>query len=181
MKYITIIQNKIDLVKKDEAIDQQTKIKDFTKYSIAENSPIVPISAQSGINIDYVLEYLVNSIPVPKRILNVPPKLIIIRSFDINKPGTSIENLAGGVVGGCILEGILKVGDTIEIRPGRMIYDKETQKVTKCQPIRTRITNIKVEEQNNLQFAVPGGLIALGTLIDPSLTKSDKLAGNVIG
>lgn len=120
-----------------------------------------------------------NCIPVPKRILNVPPKLIIIRSFDINKPGTTIDNLSGGVVGGCILEGILKVGDMIEIRPGRMIY--KNQKVIECQPIRTRVINIKVEDQNDLKFAVPGGLIALGTLIDPSLTKSDKLAGNVIG
>lgn len=111
MKYITIIQNKIDLINKEQALEQQSKIKDFTKYSIAENSPIVPISAQSGVNIDYVLEQLVNCVPVPKRILNVPPKLIIIRSFDINKPGTSIENLSGGVVGGCILEGVLKIGD----------------------------------------------------------------------
>jgi len=67
----------------------------------------------------------------------------------------------------------------IEIRPGRMIY--KNQKVIECQPIRTRVINIKVEDQNDLKFAVPGGLIALGTLIDPSLTKSDKLAGNVIG
>ena len=44
--------------------------------------------------------------------------MIVIRSFDINKPGTSIEDLKGGIAGGSILQGVLKVGDDIEIRPG---------------------------------------------------------------
>jgi translation initiation factor 2 subunit 3 len=42
--------------------------------------------------------------------LTLPPKMIIIRSFDVNKPGTNIEELQGGVVGGSIIEGILQVG-----------------------------------------------------------------------
>jgi translation initiation factor 2 subunit 3 len=36
--------------------------------------------------------------------------MIIIRSFDVNKPGTSISDLQGGVVGGSVLEGVLQVG-----------------------------------------------------------------------
>ena len=41
-----------------------------------------------------------------------------LRSFDVNKPGESYEKLKGGVVGGSVLQGILKVGDEVEIRPG---------------------------------------------------------------
>ena len=44
--------------------------------------------------------------------------LVIIRSFDVNKPGAEIEELKGGVAGGSILTGVLKLGDEIEIRPG---------------------------------------------------------------
>lgn len=106
--------------------------------------------------------------------------MIVIRSFDVNKPGTAIDLLEGGVLGGCILEGIIKIGDEIEIRPGRKIIDK-SKNMVKCQPIRTTVMKLKVEEVNELQFAIPGGLIAVGTLIDPSLTKSDNLSGNVIG
>ena len=36
--------------------------------------------------------------------------MIIIRSFDVNKPGSDIFDLKGGVVGGSILEGVLQVG-----------------------------------------------------------------------
>lgn len=76
--------------------------------------------------------------------------MIVIRSFDVNKPGTCIDDLQGGVLGGCILKGILKVGDTIEIRPGHKIMDK-TNDVVKCQPIITTICKIMVEQKNELQ------------------------------
>jgi len=128
-----------------------------------------------------VLEHIVKNIPVPKRVLNVYPFMIFIRSFDVNKPGTEIDKLKGGVLGGCILRGILKVGDQIEIRPGRTIKDEVTKKIFKCQPIRTFIKTIKVEEVNELQYAIPGGLIGLGTLLDPCLTKANGLSGHVIG
>lgn len=35
----------------------------------------------------------------------------IIRSFDVNKPGAEINELKGGVAGGSILTGVLKLGD----------------------------------------------------------------------
>jgi translation initiation factor 2 subunit 3 len=44
--------------------------------------------------------------------------MIVIRSFDVNKPGEDAETLKGGVAGGTILKGCLKVGDEIAIRPG---------------------------------------------------------------
>lgn len=36
-------------------------------------------------------------------------------------------------------------------------------------------------EQNKLQFAVPGGLIGVGTSMDPALSRSDMLVGQVLG
>lgn len=55
---------------------------------------------------------------MPIRDLSAKPKLIIIRSFDINSPGVDYKSIVGGVIGGSILSGMLKVGDDVEIRPG---------------------------------------------------------------
>jgi len=44
--------------------------------------------------------------------------MYLIRTFDINKPGCDIQNLKGGVVGGSVSSGIMKLGERIEIRPG---------------------------------------------------------------
>eukprot|EP01015_Nassula_variabilis_P027394 TRINITY_DN5608_c0_g1_i1.p2 TRINITY_DN5608_c0_g1~~TRINITY_DN5608_c0_g1_i1.p2 ORF type:complete len:219 (+),score=60.13 TRINITY_DN5608_c0_g1_i1:752-1408(+) len=104
--------------------------------------------------------------------------MIVIRSFDINKPGEEVEKLKGGVAGGSILQGILKVGDEIEIRPG--IITKDAQGAVKCTPIFSKIVSL-LAEQNNLLYAVPGGLIGVGLKVDPALTRSNKLVGNVLG
>lgn len=45
--------------------------------------------------------------PVPLRDFSSAARLIVIRSFDVNKPGSEVENLKGGVAGGSILRGIL--------------------------------------------------------------------------
>ena len=49
--------------------------------------------------------------------------MIIIRSFDVNKPGEDVSSLKGGVAGGSILQGV-RMGDEIEIRPG-IVKDAE--------------------------------------------------------
>jgi len=103
---------------------------------------------------------------------------LIIRSFDVNKPGEEVENLKGGVVGGSILRGVLSVGDQIEIRPGRTLKDEKGEH--RCIPIKSRIVSL-LAENNNLLYAVPGGLIGVGLLVDPSLSRNDKLVGNVLG
>lgn len=36
-------------------------------------------------------------------------------------------------------------------------------------------------ENNDLLFAGPGGLIGCGLKVDPTLTRSDKLVGHVLG
>ena len=89
----------------------------------------------------------------------------------MNKPGCDIDDLKGGVAGGSILNGVLKLGDEIEIRPGIVSRD-ETGKV-KCRPIFSRVVSL-FAEHNDLKFAVPGGLIGVGTRIDPTLTRADR-------
>ena len=117
-------------------------------------------------------------VPIPERDFLSEPRMIVIRSFDVNKPGADIEEIAGGVAGGSILKGVLRAGQEIEVRPG--IVSKDAEGKIKCTPILSRIMSLYAEE-NELQFAVPGGLIGVGTKIDPTLTSADRLVGQVLG
>lgn len=178
LKHILILQNKTELIKEVQAFQQQQEIRQFVSGTSADGAPIIPISAVLKYNIDVVCEYLVTQIAVPKRDFISSPQMIVIRSFDVNKPGEEIKNLQGGVAGGSILKGVLRVGDEIEIRPG--IISKDPNGTIQCRPIISRIVSL-FAEQNDLQFAVPGGLIGVGTNIDPTLTRADRLVGQVVG
>lgn len=146
--------------------------------TVAESSPIIPISAQLKYNIDAVNEYIVKRIPIPVRDFTSSPRLIVIRSFDVNKPGAEVDELKGGVAGGSILTGVLTLGMRVEIRPG--IVTKDVQGRNRCRPIFSRIVSLHAES-NQMQFAVPGGLIGVGTMIDPTLCRADRLVGQVLG
>jgi len=179
LKHIIILQNKIDLVPKEQTSGEQYKqILDFVKGTIAEGAPIIPISAQLKYNIDAVLENIVKKIPVPPRDFLSSPRLIVIRSFDVNKPGCEVEELKGGVAGGSITRGVLKVGSRIEVRPG--IVNQDTDGNVTCKPIFSTIVSL-FAEKNILQYAAPGGLIGVGTEIDPMLCRADHLVGQVLG
>ncbi|XP_061176881.1 eukaryotic translation initiation factor 2 subunit 3-like isoform X2 [Saccostrea echinata] len=178
LKHILILQNKIDLVKESQAKEQYEQILAFVKGTIAEGAPIIPISAQLKYNIDVICEYIIKKIPVPVRDFSSEPRLIVIRSFDVNKPGSEVDDLKGGVAGGSILKGVLKVGQEIEVRPGIVAKDQDGKWA--CKPIRSRILSL-LAEQNDLQYAVPGGLIGVGTKIDPMLCRADRMVGQVLG
>ncbi len=174
---IIIVQNKIDLVSKKRALENYKEIKEFIKGTIAENAPIIPVSAQQKINIDLLLEAIQEFFPTPKRDLSKKPIFYVARTFDVNKPGTKVENLVGGVIGGALKQGKLKEGDLIEIKPG---LKKEVKKgEIRWEPIITKIASIYSGEER-IKEATPGGSIALSTTLDPSITKSDGLVGNVI-
>jgi translation initiation factor 2 subunit 3 len=68
------------------------------------------------------------------------------------------------------------MGQEIEIRPG--IVTKDAEGRAACVPIYSRIVSL-FAEQNELQYAVPGGLIGVGTTVDPTLTRADRLVGQV--
>lgn len=82
-------------------------------------------------------------------------------------------------MGGSLLRGHLTVGQTVEMRPGRLELTSEPG-VYRMKPIRTKILSM-FSDKNELPVALTGGLIALGTTLDPSLGRADKLVGQVIG
>jgi len=118
-------------------------------------------------------------IPIPTRQFTVPPYMIVIRSFDVNKPGEDAETLRGGVAGGTILKGCLCVGEEIAIRPGYISRNTKTGQ-NKWTEIRSQIQTLKADD-NHLMYAVPGGLLAVGMKVDPQFTRSDNMVGHIVG
>lgn len=178
IKNVIIVQTKIDIVGKEKAKVHYKQIKQFVKGSVIENAPIVPVIANRNVNIDLLLEEIMK-IPLPKRDTTSDPLMYVARSFDVNKPGTKIKDLGGGVIGGSIIRGNFKVGDKIEIRPG-INTAKEKQKKETYAPIVTTISSISAGSEK-LDEAIAGGLIAIGTDLDPALTKADGLVGMIVG
>ncbi|AJF62109.1 TPA: translation initiation factor IF-2 subunit gamma [Candidatus Woesearchaeota archaeon] len=177
IKNVVIVQNKIDIVSDEKVMANYKEIKEFLKGTDYEDSPIIPISAQHNINVDAVIEAIETYIPTPKRNRDADLRMFVSRSFDINKPGQDISTLKGGVLGGAVQQGMIKTGDTIEIRPGQ-IYEEANRKVWK--PIKTNVKKIMTGSKE-IKEAGPGGSIALLTDLDPSVVKSDSFTGNIVG
>ncbi|BFI73080.1 translation initiation factor 2 subunit gamma [Nanoarchaeota archaeon] len=173
-KPLIIVQNKIDLVSKEEAMENYKQIlKLLDKLNIDKNKvKIIPISAINNINIKYLLEELVD-IPKPEKDINSDPIFLISRSFDVNKPGTDIEKLVGGILGGSLLKGKIKVGDIIEIRPGLFLNNKWI-------PIKTKVVSLRQGDMD-VEEILPRGTAGIGTELDPFVTKEDTLAGQIAG
>ena len=177
IKNVVIAQNKIDLVDNTRAKKNYTQIKEFLKDTAYKDAPIIPISAQHGANIHFLIKAIQETIPTPERKQQEKPLFLIARSFDINKPGKGPEQIQGGIIGGALVQGTLQKNQKIEIRPGR-ILEEQNQLVTK--PLFAKIISISsgshaVDEIN------PGGSIGIMTSLDPSIVKSDNLVGNVVG
>ncbi|HJW96808.1 MAG TPA: translation initiation factor IF-2 subunit gamma [archaeon] len=173
IKNIVVVQNKIDLATEEQALKNYQQIKAFLKGSIAENAPIIPVSARQNINIDALMHAIETTIPTPKRDAKKGLRMLVARSFDVNRPGTPIEKLKGAVIGGSIIEGQVQVGDQIELSPGIKMKDR-------YQPVSTKVTGIQ-QAMMDVQSAGPGGLVGISTELDPYWAKSDSLTGTVIG
>lgn len=177
VRNIIVAQNKIDLVSKERVVESYKEIKEFLKGTVAEKSPIIPVSAQFGANIDILLEAMNRFLPTPKRDLEGNPKMYVVRTFDVNKPGADVTKLVGGVLGGALVRGKLKVGDKVELRPGKR---EKKQDAIVCTPMSTEIVSIFTGSKS-VNEVVPGGSMALGTLLDPAVTKADQIASNLAG
>ncbi|MCD6547669.1 MAG: translation initiation factor IF-2 subunit gamma [Nanoarchaeota archaeon] len=173
VKNIIVVQNKIDLVSKEQAIENYKQIKEFLKGTIAEKAPIIPVSAQYGANLDILLEAIEKYIPTPKRDLKAHPIFLVVRSFDVNKPGTKLTELKGGVLGGILKQGKLKIKEKIKILPGIKVNDE-------WKPLYSKIVSVSIGGISAKEL-VPGGSAGIGTELDPVLTKSDALVGQVVG
>ena len=177
IKNLIIVQNKIDLIDEAKALKNYNQIKEFLKDTDYKDVPIIPLSAQHGINIDLLIEAVEKYIPTPKRDAKKDPIMFVARSFDINKPGSDVANILGGVLGGSLKQGMLKTGEEIEIRPGRKLME-HNQIIYK--PIITKITGLKTGGIN-VKETEPGGSIGIMTSLDPAIVKSDNLAGTILG
>jgi len=174
---IVIVQNKIDLVPKEKVVEHYNQIKSFVNGTVAQNAPIIPISAQQNINIDMLIQAIEKMIPTPPRDLNKPAMLKIARSFDVNRPGAFPENLKGGVIGGSLSQGRLHPGDKLEICPGRLV---ESEGRKQWVPLETKVVTLLAGSEVQDEIT-PGGLVGVGTMLDPVMTKSDTLVGQVAG
>jgi translation initiation factor 2 subunit 3 len=173
IRNIVVVQNKIDLASEEQALKNYQEIRGFLKGTIAEHAPIIPVSARQNINIDALIGAIEAHIPTPKRDPKKGLKMLVARSFDVNKPGTPIEKLKGAVLGGSIVEGEVKVGDMVELCPGIKVKDR-------FQPVSTKVTGIQ-QALMDVQKAAPGGLVGISTELDPYWAKSDSMTGTVMG
>jgi translation initiation factor 2 subunit 3 len=165
---VVVAQNKVDLITKEQAIENYKAIRKFLDDYGYKDAPIIPTAANFGVNIDSLIEAIETHIPTPNYNLEAPMKMFVARSFDINKPGTKAKDLKGAIIGGSITQGIVKVGDELEILPGLN------------GPTKTKVLSISTD-QGLVQQARPGGLLAIGTDLDPSMAQNDRLRGQIAG
>ena len=176
---VVIVQTKIDLVSVEKARKNQEEIREFVKGTVAEGAPIIPVSAHHGSNLDILIDVIQKRIPTPIHDSKLPLRMYIARSFDVNKPGTIFTDLKGGVLGGGLIQGDVKTGSEIEIRPGIKVEEKGSSRV-EFQPIFTKSTSLMSGGKQRKSLH-PGGLVGIGTTLDPNLSKSDSLIGSVVG
>jgi translation initiation factor 2 subunit 3 len=174
---IVVAQNKIDLVDREQARENYQEIQSFVEGTVAEDAPVVPVSAQQEVNLDVLIDAIEREIPTPEHDPKTNPRMLVARSFDINRPGTTWESLTGGVLGGSLSRGRLTEGETLELRPGREVEEGGR---SEFRPIETEIRSLQAGG-DDVDEATPGGLLGVGTGLDPAMTKGDALAGQVAG
>ena len=175
IKQVVVVQNKVDLLSYKEALANYSDLSKFLKGTSYAKSPIIPVSAQSSLNLDALIYAIESTIETPKRDEKSESIMHVLRSFDVNKPGTKIDKIRGGVIGGSLTQGNLKVGDEVEIKPGILNEKKKTY-----EPIQTEIISLGTGA-GIVDEVKPGGLVAIGTKLDPAMTGGDRLIGSVIG
>ena len=173
---IVIVQNKIDIVTKERAIESHNEIKEFVKGTIAEDAPIIPISAHHDVNLDILIQAIEDIIPTPDHGKQKEALMYVARSFDINRPGSRPNKLRGGIIGGSVVKGQFSVGDDILIAPGRRIQEGSK---TRWEPIKTVIESVQGGGLD-LDTIHGGGLCGVATPMDPNVTKADDLSGQVM-
>ncbi|MEC7410227.1 MAG: translation initiation factor IF-2 subunit gamma [Candidatus Thermoplasmatota archaeon] len=173
---IVVVQNKVDLVTRERAVESYNEILSFIDGTIAEGTPIVPVSAHHDVNLDMLIRAIEDTIPSPVIDSEEKGLMYVARSFDVNRPGLRPSKLKGGIVGGSIVEGSFNVGDSILIAPGRRIVEGSK---TRWEPLKTVIENIQAGGLD-LETAHAGGLCGIATPLDPMSTKADDLSGQVM-
>lgn len=173
IKHLIVVQNKIDLVDKAKAIENYNEIKKLLKGKY-DSAPIIPVSAQQDVNLDSIYKAIAE-IPLPDRNDSGKPVFLVARSFDINKPGTTPDKLHGTVLGGTLKQGTLKIGEEIEIKPGRIIKEANQYHY---KTVKTKVVKLFNGSKEVSQLGA-GGSVSIETSLDMSLGKNDAFAGCV--
>lgn len=173
VRNLIVVQNKIDLVDKKRAEENYNEIRGLLRGRY-DGAPVIPVSAQQEINLGEIYKAIAE-LPLPPRNDSGEPVFIVARSFDINRPGTAPENLHGAVLGGALKQGTLKIGDTIEIKPGRVIKEANQYHY---KTVKARVVRLFKGSQE-VKALTPGGSLSVETSLDMVLGKSDALSGCV--
>jgi translation initiation factor 2 subunit 3 len=173
-----IILNKLDLISKTVAIQRKKELDELLLKLEIKPQYIIPTCLNKKLGLKNLISAIMELFPPIESNNNIDPEFRITRSFDINRPGTDWYNVKGGVFGGSLLTGQFNINDEIEIRPGQIGKDSNGNFIV-C-PFKTKILSIQTDNLS-LNKLNPGGLVAIGTNLDPYYLKDDKLAGCVVG
>ena len=173
-----ICLNKVDLLVKNKYKYPEilNNIRHFIKQNQNTEIPIIPVSGSLNCNIDVLCEYI-SKMKIPKKNLTPDFKMLIIRSFNVNNPNTNIKDLKGGVVGGSLVRGIINVGQDVVMYPGHIT--KKSGTIWTYKPLTSKVVSINTDK-SKLNSAIPGGLIGVQLTVDPALTGSDVLVGQIV-
>jgi len=180
-----ICLNKVDLLVKNKHKYPEilSNLRNFIKEHQDVNIPIIPVSGSLNCNVDVLCEYIAK-MKIPKKNLTPDFKMLVIRSFNVNNPNINIKDLKGGVVGGSLVRGIINVGQDVVVYPGHITKKSENDKnvsgiIWTYRPLTSKVISINTDK-SKLTSAIPGGLIGVQLTIDPALTGSDVLVGQVV-
>ena len=176
IKNIVVVQNKIDIVSKERAMESFDEFQEAVSCTISEDAPIIPVSAHHDVNLDILIEAIEETIPTPDRSQDEGCSMFVSRSLAVSRPGSRPSEINLGVICRSIVEGSFSLGDSILIAPGRRI--EEGNKI-RWAPLRTTINGIKGGGKD-LKTAFSGGLCGISTPLDPLATKADDLSGQVM-
>jgi translation initiation factor 2 subunit 3 len=186
---LIICFNKLDLISIDVAKERKKELDQLLNELDIKPYIIIPTSFNKNLGLKNLLKAMINvqrmihskynnSINESNSINNTNPFFRITRSFDINKPGTNWNDIKGGVIGGSLIYGELNIGDMVEIKPGLITKSKNGTYIWNS--IKTVIKSLETDN-NQIDKVFPGGLIGIGTDIDPYYCKNDMLSGNIMG
>ncbi len=177
IKKLIAVQNKIDIVSRERALKNLEEIKSFLSETRFTDATIIPVSAQHKVNVNILLYVIQREVPTPVFNLDSPERMIVIRSFDINRPGTLVRQMYGGILGGSIIRGEIKVGDEVEILPGLRVKKDDSVETI---PLTAEVVSVGFDSIF-VESVRSGGLVGVGTTLDPSLAKNDLLVGSLAG
>ena len=176
---MTFLLNKLDLIPMSKRNHVAAQLQQY-KEEYDHNNMTIPVSAAMGYNVDSVVNNLAqvasNHMETVVERASQPLRMNIVRSYDINKPGTAVDDFQGGVVGGAIVTGVLTVGDMVELRPGVINMVKGKRVV---QPLVAKVMSMR-SDTCPLETALPGGLVGVNLSIYSGLTSQDKMKGQVL-